>query len=170
MKGYLLDTSTVSAYINPLHAAHATTSTHLHALETDAVWHICVVTYAELHYGWRLAREEEQRLKQLETDLGAMLEHRPLQISEHTAEEYAVLKATLAQYCIKNRKGKPPRWVEDWVDASTAQKLQADENDLWIAAVSLERDLILLSGDEDMWRLAQVEPRLRVINTRESPH
>ena len=37
-----------------------------------------------------------------------------------------------------------------------------DENDLWIAAVALQNDLIVVSSDSDFQRIKQVENKLTI--------
>ncbi len=56
-----------------------------------------------------------------------------------------------------------PRWVEAWSDRVTGQLLQFDENDLWIAAQAVERNLVVVTSDPDFTRIiAPAVPELRV--------
>jgi predicted nucleic acid-binding protein len=56
-----------------------------------------------------------------------------------------------------------PRWVEDWSDRVTGQLLHIDENDLWIAAQTVERNLVVVTSDSDFVRvIAPAVPELRV--------
>ena len=66
----------------------------------------------------------------------------PLEITRHTAAEYGELKANLAKlYIAKAFARDRPRWLENWVDQATGQRLQVDENDLWMCAQARERNL-----------------------------
>jgi len=56
-----------------------------------------------------------------------------------------------------------PRWVEAWSDRVTGQLLQIDENDLWIAAQAVERNLVVVTSDPDFTHvIAPAVPELRV--------
>jgi len=55
-----------------------------------------------------------------------------------------------------------PRWIEEWVDKATGQKLQVDENDLWLCAQAKERNLILLTADKKINRIKAVVPAIRI--------
>ena len=88
-------------------------------------------------------------------------------MTKHTASAYAELKSQLALTVQRKANSqKLSRWLEDWIDANTGKQLQIDENDLWVAAQAKERDFTLVSGDEDMLRLSQVDATVRVILAR----
>ena len=86
-----------------------------------------------------------------------------LDITRHTAAEYAELKAILATtYLAKALKKERPRWLENWVDKATGQTLQVDENDLWMCAQARERNLILITADAKMERVSNADPSVRL--------
>ena len=102
-----------------------------------------VITLAEISFGHRLF---ESSTAQVSPWLRGIVQeanrHAALEVTRHTAHEYAVLKAALATtYLAKVLRRERPRWVENWIDKATGQALQVDENDLWICAQARERDL-----------------------------
>ena len=58
------------------------------------------------------------------------------------------------------------RWIEEWIVLGSGKRLGIDENDLWIAAQAKERDLIIVTGDDDMRVLETVDPEVQVLLTR----
>ncbi len=87
-----------------------------------------------------------------------------LDVTRHTASNYAELKANLAKtYLAKWMRKDRPRWVENWVDKATGQHLQVDENDLWICAQAREHDLILVTADHGIRRIAQADPAVQLL-------
>jgi predicted nucleic acid-binding protein len=164
--GYLLDTSALSAYLHPGHAHHASAVKVIDGLPADATKVIAVATLAELDFGIRLAEHAgSSRLNEYRDRLRIVREYTCLGMSQHTADEYAALKAKLAARVLKNAGANLPRWIEDWVDLGSGKRLQIDENDLWICALAKERDLVLVTGDGDMRTLASIDPDLRILLT-----
>jgi predicted nucleic acid-binding protein len=75
-----------------------------------------------------------------------------------------LLKTALAKtYLTKLFKRDRPRWLENWVDKSTGQTLQVDENDLWICAQARERDLIVVTADSRIDRISNADLSLRLL-------
>lgn len=60
------------------------------------------------------------------------------------------------------------KWPEGWVEPSTGKELGIDENDLWIAAQAIERNLVLASQDS-MARLLDVAAELRIEDWTSNP-
>jgi predicted nucleic acid-binding protein len=52
--------------------------------------------------------------------------------------------------------------LENWVDQATGQRLQVDENDLWMCAQARERNLVMLTADRKMDRIARADPLVRL--------
>jgi predicted nucleic acid-binding protein len=162
--GYLLDTTALSWYLNPLHHCHAAAASAINALPPNSPKLVAAPTLAELDYGGRLAEQVGSAyLGEFRERLEIVRQYTCLPISHHTAEEYSVLKAKLAARMQRKPHGKLPRWIEDWVDRGSAKQLQIDENDVWIAAVAKERDLTVVTGDGDFRALEAVDPDLRIV-------
>lgn len=165
--GFLLDTSALSAYLNLDHPHHESTVRVINQLPEAAPKLVSIVTLAELDYGIRFAElAGSTRLEEYRQRLAIIRKYAPLDITHHTSEAYAELKLFLAAHVQRRPGKKMPRWIEDWVDLGSAKRLQIDENDLWIAAQAKERDLVVVTGDNDMRILASVDPEIRILLTR----
>lgn len=160
MKAYILDTSVLSPFLDSGHGSHGYVRQCVQQLEQDAKILLSAVSLAELRYGVNLARSfGHARLPVLQQALVRATQYGALDITHHTAEVYAELKAKLARTYLgkAGAKGRP-RWIEDWVDKNTGQKLQIDENDLWMCAQAKERDLPLCTADGRMSRISYADP------------
>jgi predicted nucleic acid-binding protein len=166
--GYLFDASALSAYLNEDHTYHASAAVKIDALPFDSLKLVSIITLAEIDYGIRSAeRAGSTRLEQYRDRLDVIKRYAPLNLTSHTSESYAELKACVASHMRRRPRKKHPRWIEDWIDLNSAKRLQIDENDLWICAQAKERDLILVTGDYDIRQLASYDPGLRIILTRD---
>lgn len=168
MDGYLFDASALSAYLNEDHIYHASATAKINALPSESLKLVSIITLAEIDYGVRLAeRAGSKRLEEYRQRLDVIKRYAPLPLTNHTSETYAELKACIASHMQQRPKKKLPRWIEDWIDQNSAKHLQIDENDLWICAQAKERDLILVTGDGDIRRVASYDPDLRILLTRD---
>jgi tRNA(fMet)-specific endonuclease VapC len=62
---------------------------------------------------------------------------------------YAVLRGRLFnRYAPKGSDNRKKKRINEWKDPTTSDLLQADENDLWIAAVAMAHNLILVTRDK----------------------
>ena len=75
-------------------------------------------------------------------------------IDEITATKYGQLKASIFKQFAPKEKSKRRK--------TKIINLGFDDNDLWIAAVALQNDLIVVSSDSDFQRIKQVENKLTV--------
>lgn len=165
--GFLLDTSALSAYLNPVHPHHGSAVNVIDELPSEAAKLVSIVTLGEFQYGIQFAEMAgSTRLKEYRDRLRIVRRYALLEITHHTSEAYAELKLNLAQRVQRRAGNKMPRWVEDWIDLGSGKRLQIDENDLWIAAQAKERDLIIVTGDTDMRALAIADPEVRIRLTR----
>ena len=84
------------------------------------------------------------------------------EVGRHTAEAFGYVKSSVALKRVDIQR-RILRWVEGWSDSLTGQLLQIDENDLWIAAQAVERNLVVVTSDTDFTRVIAVAvPELRV--------
>ena len=87
-----------------------------------------------------------------------------LDLTRHTAAAYAELKTNLAKkYLVKAKRSDRPKYVEEWVDKNKGQKLQVDENDLWMCAQVKERDLLFVTADIRIQRIADADSEVRLL-------
>ena len=165
LDGYLLDTCLLSAFLDPTKLNHSAVCSVINNLDEDAPKYVSVITLAELRFGIRLATlRGDKNTERLDEIVQAAKTHPPLNVTKHTAEEYGFIKAELANKYLDKalRKDGRPRWIEEWVDKATGQKLQIDENDLWLCAQAKERNLVLLTAEKKINRIKAVVPRIRI--------
>jgi len=165
MDGYLLDTCVFSHLYNPEKEFHEKTQAFLHSIPEGAPRWLSVISLAELRFGVRMAEVcGHRRLDQARATLNAAADMPLLQVSRHTADACSVIRQMLASTYFKNGGcTKPPRWVEDWVDRASGKRLQVDENNVWLCALAIERNLVLVTTDRRMMRIPQALPeKLRV--------
>lgn len=167
MSGFLLDTSALSAYLNEDHPHHAAAVATIDGLPAEAAKFVSIITLAELDYGIRFAElQNSTHLPEYRARLAIIRQYASLDLTRHTSAAYAELKVLLASHMLRKPKKKMPRWIEDWVIAASAKRLQIDEDDLWICAQAKERDLTVVTGDVDIKRLASLDPELKVLLSR----
>ena len=159
MGAYLFDTTVLSIYLDPTHPHHAEKSQSLAALPVERPRFISVVALAELSFGAKLAAATGRgNLPALEAMIAQARSHAVLDITHHTAVTYAEVKARVAhKYLARTLRRDRPKYVEEWVDKATGQKLGIDENDLWMCAQAKERDLIFVTADGRMRRIAYAD-------------
>jgi len=163
MSGYLVDTSSLSAYCLVTHSHHAAAVRVIDDLPVDAYRFVSVVTLAEIDYGVRRAESAQAAaLNEMRQRLERIRQYARLEISHHTSVAYAELKHRLAQRTLSSRK-KKARYLEDWIDQGSGKQLQLDENDLWLCAQAKERDLTVITCDRDFQRFADVDPAVCVL-------
>ena len=144
MDGYLLDTNMVGHY----HCGHANVLARIRSLPAEAVLRVSAITLGEIEFGHAvtestdLARRQDcERFINNEFPRGRVLE-----VSRHTRIYYGELKAKLFKmYPPQSPRQNHP---ERCFDRATGAELGIDENDLWIAAQSIEHNLILVTNDE----------------------
>lgn len=167
MEGYLLDTSVISAYLDPTHSRHTKVNAAVEALVGKGFRYISVVALAELTTGAEYVEAfSNQAIPAFRDRLIRAREHPLLNITQHTATAYAELKCSVAvEFMPKAMKKKAtrPRFVEDWIDETTGKILSIDENDLWMCAQAKERDLIFITSDGKMVkRIGKADTSLRI--------
>lgn len=165
MDAYLLDTTILSIYLDPTHPHYAEKSQSLAALPADSPRFVSAVALAELGFGTKLAAAiGKGNLPALEAMLVQASSHAVIDITRHTAFIYAEVKARIAQkYLAKMLRKDRPKYIEEWVDKATGQKLGIDENDLWMCAQAKERDLIFVTADGRMGRIPDADPDVRLL-------
>jgi predicted nucleic acid-binding protein len=164
LDGFLLETTTLSAMLDPSRAKHVAARDFVAALDPAAPKFVSAVALAELMFGQRLmeafAGASPPTLARI---LSQAQVHAVLDVTRHTAAEYGELKANLAKaYLAKAFRRDRPRWLENWVDKATGQILQVDENDLWMCAQARERNLVLITADARMSRVSHADTAVRL--------
>lgn len=152
MKGYLFDTSFVSRLYDPSRQGHKAVSAV--ASECNGPKFISSINIGELKAGINLAELNlsikldnfKLILAQIESD--ALV----LNVSPHTATCYGEIKARIRTIYYPNAiKKKIPKYIEDWIHHTTGKQLKCDENDIWLCAQALERNLIFVTCDRNLY-------------------
>jgi tRNA(fMet)-specific endonuclease VapC len=163
--GYLLDTSILSAYLDPTHKDHATRRHGVDALSPQSPRYVSVLALAELTFGAELklalGKGDLPILRKIVADAKA---YGVIDVSHHTSTAYGELKSKVAaKYLGKALRRDRPKYIEDWIDKATGKALGIDENDLWMCAQSKERDLVLVTGDGKMQRIGDADSDVRLL-------
>jgi predicted nucleic acid-binding protein len=162
MDTYLLDTNLVSVLYDGGRPNHRAVRAALSAFDPAAPQLVSAITIGELRFGLALSRAAGRPLDHIEACIERTEEHPLAEVGRHTAEAFGYVKSSVALQRVDIRK-RVPRWVEGWSDRVTGQLLQIDENDLWIAAQAVERNLVVVTSDPDFTSIIKpAVPELRV--------
>lgn len=165
MDAFLLDTTALSIYLDPQHPHHVEKGQSLAALPVESARYVSVIGLAELSFGIELAsRLGKGNLTVLEAIIAAARSYAVIDVTHHTAAVYADIKARIAhKYLAGVLRKDRPKYVQDWVDRATDQKLGIDENDLWMCAQAKERELVFVTADGRMQRIAEADNDVRLL-------
>lgn len=148
MDGYLLDTNAASVLWDARHADHDKIRSFLSSVSPAPVW-ISIIALAEVEYGLKTAPEMHlERQKAVRTEMARY--HEVLEPDKHTVAPYSDLRAELFKaYAPLDRKGRITRkWPEDLFERTSAKELHGtQENDIWVASLAIQYNLILLTED-----------------------
>lgn len=162
MDTYLLDTNVVSVLYDAGRPNHLAVRNALAALDQNAPQLVSVLTIGELRFGLALARAAGRSVAHIEACIERTEEHPLAEVGRHTADAFGYVKSSVALQRTDIRRCQV-RWVEAWSDRVTGERLHIDENDLWIAAQAVERNLVVVTSDPDFRRvIAPAVPELRV--------
>ena len=165
MDAYLFDTTILSIYLDPNHRFHTEKSRALETLPATAPRYISIVALAELKFGVELSVAiGKGNLPTLKEIINKARTYAVLYLSHHTAMSYAALKAKMAsKYLAKPLRRDRPKYLEDWVDKANGKVLGVDENDLWMCAQAKERNLVFVTADKGIKRIADADPDVRLL-------
>lgn len=154
---YLLDTNIASALWDGLHPFHAHARRFVEGLGEARVY-ISRFVEAEILYGHKVyAGSDQIRRRIIEEKMAAF----PLvkDVDKHTSEPYSDIRAALfAKFGDRDREGKMKKQrPETLVDKTTSEQLQIQENDLWMAAIAVRHNMVLVTDDK-MRRIKEVWP------------
>ena len=165
MDAYLLDTTILSVYLDPTHPNHAVKSASLDALPIESPKFVSSIALAELDFGVEIAHQIGKKdMSVLKSMIAAARSYAVLDVTHHTAMIYAEIKAALAKkFLAKVLRKDRPKYLEEWIDKSSGKALGIDENDLWMCAQTKERDLVFVTIDKRMRRIAEADPDVRLL-------
>lgn len=122
---------------------------HWNALPDGTRIFVCPINVGEVEYGLRIAPYEKPEEHKLARKLLSAFV--PLDIDTNLARDYyADLRSRLFNYCAplnKRQRKNYNKRVEEWKDPTTSKELKIQENDLWLAAVAMAHNIILVTRD-----------------------
>ncbi len=159
MAVYLLDTNVASCLLDVQRKEHAVALDFVRNVGIDSHIYISCVTVAEIQYGYKLYPNVDLVRKQV-IEQGLNQFH-IRNIDRHVAESYSEIKAALfRQFVSKDKKGRfLKKRPEELIDKTTGKELGIQENDLWIAAIAVQYNLVLVTQDK-MKNIRQVIQKL----------
>jgi predicted nucleic acid-binding protein len=163
--GYLLETSALSALLDSQHEKHTAVTLVITGVPPDAPVYVSSVALAEVTFGVRLYEACKGPLQKAAAVIAGAKSYPMVDITRHTSIEYAELKKNLATTYLKQPLDKSDRnrWIENWIDKTTGQVLQIDENDLWQCAQARERNLVLVTTDGRIERISRADTALKLL-------
>lgn len=148
MRDYLLDTNVWSDWYNP--AKNSTILQYVQQLPAAVRLHISVITIGEIEFGINVMTKKQQVAFNVEGFGKFVSSTTPnlVPVDKHTANTYGRLRAQLFEkYAPKDKKVKGIR-PEQLADPVTSLELGIQENDLWITAQAMSRNLTLVTNDK----------------------
>lgn len=143
-EGYLLDTSVASAGFDSGNTNHESVRRRLEGV--DGIVYVSSISIGEVEYGLGVAPQIDTERHDLVR--AAMSAYQVIDVDKHTATVYGKIRARLfKQYSPRKRRGRLKKYVGDLIDPTTEKELGIQENDLWIASVAVEYNLVLLTRD-----------------------
>ena len=148
MPGYLLDTNTVRNWFDGDAGKFPAVEIAAEARAAESPLYVSAITIGEIEFGHAFhpagtGGKRDDFVAFVRKQLPQILE-----VSKHTAEPYGRIRAKLAESF-----PPPSGWTkkirpEQLYDPVTARELGIDENDLWIVAQAVERNLVLVTSDK----------------------
>lgn len=115
------------------------------------VW-ISSISWGEIEYGYQVQAKKE---RSLETQFKQFI-HRisPVEflIDKHITQDYGRIRGRLFDKFGPKDKRKKGQRPEQLIDPETSLSLGIQENDLWIVAQAITRDLILVTNDKKSFK------------------
>jgi predicted nucleic acid-binding protein len=151
MEGYLLDTNVIRHWLDERNAFHEAVAQKAKQTAQDrALMVTSAVVLGEIEYGIAAnSGQGKQEMAKLRAHVIKQFAQKRLllSVSRDTTRIYGELRAKLfSRFAPKERRKKVKR-PEELVDPITSKELGIQENDLWIAAQAIERNLILVTQD-----------------------
>lgn len=162
MDGYLLDTNIVVYWWNENSPFHDSVRANVDALGDKAPLFISVITIGEIEFGHCVVSSETTERQAEFLDFFERQLPQKLNVTKHTTPAYGRLKASLFNRRAPRGKRTKVKRPEQLPYPETAQSLGEDENDLWIAAQAIERNLVLVSHDRGFARFRELASDLRI--------
>jgi len=160
MRDFLIDTNIWEYWFNPNRKPqHKDVLRRVEGLKAECeltgispkVW-ISSITWGKIEYGYQ-AQTDDQRT--LEGPFKAFIRDiapKEFIVDRHVTREYGRIRAKLFEKYGPNGKKKKGLRPEQLIDPVTSLQLRIQENDLWIVAQAITKDLILVTNDRKSLR------------------
>jgi predicted nucleic acid-binding protein len=164
--GYLLDTSVLIALVDSQSPFSRAANDAMASMQSSDLQFVSSISFGEIHTGIEANfRIRGQRPPNAQHTLALARTHSLLVVDEHVAHTYGGLKAAMVvRYMPNASRSQRGQFLENWINQATGLRLGINENDIWICAQALERDIFVISTDSDFERVREAEPRLKLLS------
>ncbi len=159
MPGYLLDTQTIRYWFDgpsgPYPAVHVAAQARR---SSESPVYVSAITLGEIRHGCTVhAVPDSEYAEFIRTQFPQILD-----VTRHTADEYGRIRPVLFEkFAPRSRKQGKKQRAEELIDPVSGRELGIDENDLWLVAHAVERNLILVTHDK-MLRIREALVKLAI--------
>jgi len=143
---YLLDTCIWSYWFNPNSPEHSCIENHVAKLADKSVLGISIITWGEIFYGHRVESRYDKPVQLEYVQFVKSKNPKIFFVDIHTATKYGELRARLFEKIPKKKRRKLR--PEQVIDPISSRELGMQENDLWMAAQAITRNLKLVTNDK----------------------
>jgi predicted nucleic acid-binding protein len=160
MRDYLIDTNIWEYWFNEKREPqHGHVLNHVSSLKKHSYvrLHISSVTWGEIAYGYRALKDKDRSLETPFRQFLHGIAPNEYRIDRSVTDTYGRIRACLFEKCLSETKKKGLR-PEQLLDPVTSLQLRIQENDLWIVAQAVTRDLTLITNDRK-----SLQPLLQVL-------
>jgi predicted nucleic acid-binding protein len=145
---YLLDTNTIRYWFDGDAGKFPAVQANADARAADSRLYVSVITLGEIAYGHAFNPSgagpmRDEYVVFVQRQLPQILE-----VSRHTVEAYGLIRAKLAEKFPPHGGWTKKRRLEQLYDHVSGRELGIDENDLWIVAQAVDRNLVLVTSDK----------------------
>ena len=147
MPGYLLDTQTIRYWSDGQSGRFPVVQRAAEERRSKGPLYVSAITLGEFEYGHSAHPVDNGAARNEFTKFLRRELPQVLSISKHTAAPYGLIRAKLV-----DRFPPPGGWskkkrAEQLSDPIAAREFGFDENDLWLVAQAIERNLVLVTND-----------------------
>jgi predicted nucleic acid-binding protein len=156
MRDFLIDTNIWEYWFNPKsEPEHSNVLKRVHELRQTCgdtqgafrVW-ISAITWGEIECGYRTREDKEQSLEIEFRQFIRDISPKVFIVDRHVGREYGRIKASCFEKFSPGEKRSKKLRLKQLTDPISGEELGIDENDLWLVAQAVTRDMTLVSNDK----------------------
>ena len=167
VQGYLLDTNIIEYWFNANRPEHDRVISRIESLPPEAPLGVSTITLGEIEYGHRVVSVAPTSIQVQFSEFVEEQLPQSFDIRRSTVVYYGELRARLFEKYAPKRLRKKGLRPEQLIDPVTSAELGIQQNDLWICAQALERNLVLVTNDDKISRVWDLADDLRHENWAE---